>query len=64
MAKMHTGGDEIVAMRGSWVGQTFGARSLTFNGKVRKGYGPLMPGSIYPPYFKLRDCIIHLNSTY
>lgn len=49
IAKMYTGRDEIVAMRGSWVGQTLATRSLTFNGVVRKGYGPLMPGSIAIP---------------
>jgi 2,2-dialkylglycine decarboxylase (pyruvate) len=48
LAKMHTGRYEIVALTGSWHGQTAGAASVTYNGG-RKGYGPVMPGQLALP---------------
>jgi 2,2-dialkylglycine decarboxylase (pyruvate) len=48
MAKMHTGGYEVVAFTGSWHGLTAGASSSTYSGG-RRGYGPPMPGSLALP---------------
>jgi 2,2-dialkylglycine decarboxylase (pyruvate) len=43
IAKLVTGGFEVVAFDRSWHGVTGGAASTTFNGG-RTGYGPLLPG--------------------
>jgi 2,2-dialkylglycine decarboxylase (pyruvate) len=48
MAKLHTGKFEVVALQGSWHGMTSGAQSLNYVAG-RKGYGPMMPGSIMIP---------------
>ncbi|MBM4188494.1 MAG: aspartate aminotransferase family protein [Gemmatimonadetes bacterium] len=44
MAKLFTGGFEVVSFGGSWHGMTGGAFSSTFS-FGRQGYGPLMPGT-------------------
>lgn len=48
MAKMATGGFEVVAFDRSWHGVTGGAASSTFNG-ARQGYGPALPGVLALP---------------
>ncbi len=48
MAKLVTGGFEIIGFSGSWHGMTAGAQSYTYS-KTRKGYGPTMPGSLMIP---------------
>jgi len=48
MAKLHTGGFEIVGFAGSWHGMTAGAQSHTYS-LTRRGYGPAMPGSLMLP---------------
>ncbi len=48
MAKLVTGGFEIVGFSGSWHGMTAGAQSYTYS-KTRKGYGPAMVGSLMIP---------------
>jgi len=48
MAKLHTGGFEIVAFDRSWHGMTGGAAANTYSGG-RKGYGPAMPGVLTLP---------------
>jgi 2,2-dialkylglycine decarboxylase (pyruvate) len=48
MAKMTTGGFEVVAFDRSWHGVTGGAASSTFNGG-RQGYGPALPGALALP---------------
>jgi 2,2-dialkylglycine decarboxylase (pyruvate) len=48
MAKMVTGGFEVVAFDRSWHGVTGGAGSSTFNG-ARQGYGPTLPGALALP---------------
>lgn len=48
MAKMSTGGFEVVAFDRSWHGVTGGAGSSTFNG-ARQGYGPALPGALALP---------------
>lgn len=48
MAKMYTGGYEVVAFDRSWHGMTYGAASATLSAG-RRGYGPWMPGSLALP---------------
>ncbi|MFZ2503359.1 MAG: aspartate aminotransferase family protein [Nocardioides sp.] len=48
MAKLATGGFEIVAFDRSWHGMTTGASSATF-AAGRRGYGPAIPGSLTLP---------------
>lgn len=48
MAKLSTGGYEIVSFDRSWHGMTTGSRSATFSAG-RRGYGPAMPGSLTLP---------------
>jgi len=48
MAKMHTGGHEVVALGGSWHGTGAGAAAVSY-ASDRRGYGPTMPGSYVIP---------------
>jgi len=48
IAKLVTGGFEIVALGGSWHGSTAGAAAATY-AHGRKGYGPTVPGTISIP---------------
>ncbi|WP_130346000.1 aspartate aminotransferase family protein [Herbihabitans rhizosphaerae] len=48
LAKLHTGGFEVLALTGSWHGMTGGASSSTYSAG-RKGYGPAMPGTMALP---------------
>lgn len=48
MAKLVSGGFEIIGFSGSWHGMTAGAQSYTYS-KTRKGYGPAMSGSLMIP---------------
>jgi 2,2-dialkylglycine decarboxylase (pyruvate) len=48
MAKLKTGGFEVVALTGSWHGMTAAASSSTYNGG-RAGYGPATAGSMAIP---------------
>lgn len=48
MAKMYTGGYEVLALAGSWHGMTAGASSSTYAGGHR-GYGPALPGTMAIP---------------
>lgn len=48
MAKLHTGGFEVVGFNASWHGMTAGAASSTYSAG-RKGYGPAMPGTMALP---------------
>ena len=48
MAKLATGGFEVVALGGSWHGVTGHAGSVSF-ASDRKGYGPGMPGTFVIP---------------
>jgi 2,2-dialkylglycine decarboxylase (pyruvate) len=45
MAKLYTGGHEIVGFAQSWHGMTGGAAAATYSAG-RKGYGPTAPGSL------------------
>jgi len=61
MAKMHTGGYEVLALGGSWHGVTGGAAAASF-ASDRKGYGPGVPGvhiipepNAYRPLFEGMD---------
>ena len=48
MAKLSTGGFEIIGFLGSWHGMTAGAQSSTYS-HTRKGYGPAIPGNLSIP---------------
>ncbi len=48
MAKLATGGFEVIGFAGSWHGMTAGAQSYTYS-HTRTGYGPVMPGSMAIP---------------
>jgi 2,2-dialkylglycine decarboxylase (pyruvate) len=48
MAKLHTGGFEVLSLTRSWHGLTGGAAALTLAGG-RRGYGPALPGSFAVP---------------
>jgi 2,2-dialkylglycine decarboxylase (pyruvate) len=48
MAKLHTGGFEVVGLSASWHGMTAGAGASTFV-SARKGYGPTIPGNLALP---------------
>ena len=48
LAKLKTGGFEVLALSGSWHGMTSGAASSTYSGG-RRGYGPAMPGTMALP---------------
>lgn len=48
MAKLASGGFEIIGFAGSWHGMTAGAQSYTYS-KTRKGYGPSLAGSMMLP---------------
>ena len=48
MAKLATGGFEVIGFTGSWHGMTAGAQSHTYS-HTRTGYGPVMPGSLALP---------------
>ena len=48
MAKLKTGGFEILALTGSWHGSTSGASASTYNGD-RVGYGPALAGTMALP---------------
>lgn len=48
MAKLATGGFEVIGLGGSWHGVTGNASALSF-ASDRKGYGPAMPGSFVIP---------------
>jgi 2,2-dialkylglycine decarboxylase (pyruvate) len=48
LAKLHTGGHEVLAFAGSWHGMTAGAASSTYSAG-RQGYGPALPGTMALP---------------
>lgn len=48
MAKLVTGGHEVVAFSRSWHGMTLGAAQATYSA-ARKGYGPATPGNFALP---------------
>jgi 2,2-dialkylglycine decarboxylase (pyruvate) len=48
LAKLHTGGHEVLAFAGSWHGMTAGAASSTYSAG-RRGYGPGLPGTMVLP---------------
>lgn len=63
MAKLHTGGFEIVGFAGSWHGMTAGAQSSTYS-LTRRGYGPAIPGNLMlPAPYAYRCPIEHCQGT-
>lgn len=63
MAKLVTGGFEVIGFSGSWHGMTAGAQSYTYS-KTRKGYGPAMSGSLMiPAPYEYRCPIAHCKGS-
>jgi 4-aminobutyrate aminotransferase-like enzyme len=50
LAKRFTGRYEIVSFWGGFHGRTFGPMSLSGIPKIRRNYGPLVPGTVLAPY--------------
>ena len=62
MAKLSTGGFEVIGFIGSWHGMTAGAQSHTYS-HTRKKFGPTMPGSLaIPAPYSYRCPIKHCNN--
>ncbi len=57
LAKLSTGNFEVVGFTGSWHGMTSGAQSVNYVAG-RKGYGPMMPGSLTLPAPNAYHCPI------
>lgn len=67
MAKLHTGGFEVVGLSASWHGMTAGASASTFV-SARRGYGPTIPGNLALPTpncyrCPIRHCQDHCDMT-
>jgi 2,2-dialkylglycine decarboxylase (pyruvate) len=63
MAKLHTGGFEVLSLTRSWHGLTGGAAALTLAGG-RRGYGPALPGGFaVPAPYAYRCPIRHCDGT-
>jgi diaminobutyrate-2-oxoglutarate transaminase len=50
LAKYNTGGDGLVAFRGSYHGMTAGALSLTSTNKFKEDYSPMLPDVVHVRY--------------
>ncbi|GAB7090493.1 aspartate aminotransferase family protein [Halorubrum luteum] len=56
LAKYNTGGDGLIAFRGSYHGATAGAMSVTSNKEFKRQYTPLLGDVVHAPYpYPLRD---------
>ncbi|MCC7271447.1 MAG: aspartate aminotransferase family protein, partial [Alphaproteobacteria bacterium] len=63
IAKLKTGGFEVIAMGHSWHGMTAASNASTYAG-ARKGYGPSLPGTMaLPPPNGYRCPIRHCQGT-
>jgi len=63
MAKLASGGFEVLGFVGSWHGMTAGAQSHTYS-HTRKGYGPVNPGSMaIPAPYSYRCPIKHCSGS-
>jgi 2,2-dialkylglycine decarboxylase (pyruvate) len=63
MAKLYTGGFEVVGFTGSWHGMTAGSQANTYS-STRRGYGPVVPGSFaIPAPYEYRCPIKHCEGT-
>ena len=67
IAKLHSGKFEIVGFTGAWHGMTSGAQSVNYVAG-RRGYGPMMPGSLVLPapnsyHCPVRHCRDTCNGT-
>jgi len=58
LAKLHTGKFEVVGFAGAWHGMTSGALGVNYFAG-RKGYGPMMPGSLMLPVPNSYRCPVH-----
>jgi len=49
LAKVNTGGYEVISFFGAWHGRTLGAMSLMGGFPLKHGYGPFAPGALHAP---------------
>jgi 4-aminobutyrate aminotransferase-like enzyme len=49
LAKVNTGGYEVISFFGAWHGRTLGAMSLMGGFPLKHGYGPFAPGVLHAP---------------
>lgn len=64
LAKMYTGGHEVVSLSASYHGMTHGSGAATFS-VGRKGYGPQLPGNFTLPVpYAYRSPFRHPNGSY
>ncbi|EIW70143.1 hypothetical protein TREMEDRAFT_30324 [Tremella mesenterica DSM 1558] len=64
LAKMYTGGHEVVSLSASYHGMTHGAGAATFS-VGRKGYGPQLPGNfVLPVPYAYRSPFRHPDGSY
>ncbi len=50
MAKRYSGKFEILSFWGGFHGRTYGPMSVAGSQKIKKGFGPTVPGTIFSPY--------------
>ncbi|WP_242092951.1 aspartate aminotransferase family protein [Aestuariivivens sediminicola] len=63
MAKLASGGFEVIGFLGSWHGMTAGSQSSTYS-HTRKGFGPVIPGNLsIPAPYAYRCPIKHCKNT-
>lgn len=63
MAKLASGGYEVIGFLGSWHGMTSGSQAATYS-HTRKGYGPVVPGSYaLPAPYAYRCPISHCRNS-
>ena len=63
MAKLYTGGFEVIGYTGSWHGMTAGSQAHTYS-YTRRGYGPQVPGSLaIPAPYAYRCPVRHCQGT-
>lgn len=63
MAKLATGGYEVIGFLGSWHGMTSGSQAATYS-HTRRGYGPVIPGSFaLPAPYAYRCPIAHCKDS-
>jgi 4-aminobutyrate aminotransferase-like enzyme len=61
LAKVHTGGYEVISFFGAWHGRTLGAMSLMGGFPLKHGYGPFAPGVLHSPNAYCYRCPLGLE---
>jgi 4-aminobutyrate aminotransferase-like enzyme len=61
LAKVNTGGYEVISFFGAWHGRTLGAMSLMGGFPLKHGYGPFAPGTLHAPNAYCYRCPLGLE---